>query len=100
MNGIVVHTVAQARTLTTPTGAQITAVLPTGVANGDAFYLHVITIGTGGDDISTLTAGDGDVTFVGDVTVGPHAAGTNGFATWIFRIVNLATDVYVGYRVG
>lgn len=100
VNGIVVHTVTGASTLTTPTGAQISAVLPTGVTTGDAFYLHVITLGAGGDDISTLTAGDGDVTFVGDVTVGPGAAGTSDGATWIFRIVNLGADTYVGYRVG
>ncbi len=100
VNGIVVHTVTAAATLTTPTGAQITAVLPDGVANGDAFYLRVITLGAGADDISTLTAGDGDVTFIGDVTVGPAAAGTTSGATFLFRLVDLATDVYVGYRVG
>ncbi len=100
VNGIVVHTVTAAATLTTPTGAQITAVLPAGVATGDSFKLHVITLGAGADDISTLTAGDGDVTFVGDVTVGPAAAGTTSGATFLFRIADLAADEYVGYRIG
>ncbi len=100
VNGIVVHTVTAAATLTTPTGAQITAVLPAGVATGDSFKLHVITVGAGADDISTLTAGDGDVTFVGDVTVGPQAAGTTSGATFLFRIADLSADEYVGYRVG
>ena len=100
VNGIVVHSVAAASTLTTPTGAQITAVLPAGVGTGHAFYLRVITIGTGSDDVSTLTAGDGDITFVGDVTVGPNDGITSSYATWIFRIANIATDEYVGYRVG
>ena len=98
VNGIVVHTVTSGSSLTTPTGAQIAAVLPAGVTTGDAFRLHVITVGTGNDDISTLTAGDGDVTFVGNVTVGPDAVGTCGYGTWIFRMTGLTT--FVGYRVG
>jgi len=98
VNGIVVHTVTTGRTLTTPTGAQIAAVLPAGVTIGDAFRLHVITIGTGADDISTLTAGDGNVTFVGNVTVGPDASTFNGYGTWIFRMTGATS--FVGYRVG
>ena len=98
VNGIVVHTVSTGRTLTTPTGAQIAAVLPTGVTTGDAFRLHVITIGTGADDISTLTAGDGNVTFIGNVTVGPDASTFNGYGTWIFRMTGATS--FVGYRVG
>jgi hypothetical protein len=69
-----------------------------GYTTGDAFRLHVITVGAGADDISTLTAGDGDVTFVGNVTVGPDAAGTCGYGTWIFRMTGATT--FVGYRVG
>ena len=98
VNGIVVHTVTTGRTLTTPTGAQIAAVLPASVTTGDAFRLHVITIGTGADDISTLTAGDADVTFVGSVTVGPDASTFNNFGSWIFRRTGATT--FVGYRVG
>lgn len=98
INGIVVHTVSTGRTLTTPTGAQILAACPAGIVAGDAFYLHVITVGTGADDISTLTAGDGDVTFVGNVTVGPDASTFNGYGTWIFRYTG--SNAFVGYRVG
>jgi hypothetical protein len=98
VNGIVVHTVTGASALSTPTGAQIAAVLPAGVTTGDAFRFHVITVGAGGDDISTLTAGDGDVTFVGNVTVGPDASTFNGFGSWIFRMTGATT--FVGYRVG
>lgn len=98
INGIVVHTVSTGRTLTTPTGAQISAGCPADLAVGDCFYLHVITVGTGADDISTLTAGDGNVTFVGRVTVGPDAANNNGYGTFLFR--NTASNTWVGYRVG
>jgi hypothetical protein len=100
VNGIVVHTVTGASALSTPTGAQIAAVLPAGVTTGDAFRLHVITVGAGADDISTLTAGDGDVTFVGNVTVGPDdgTTATNGFGSWIFRMTGATS--FVGYRVG
>jgi hypothetical protein len=98
INGIVVHTVTTGRTLTTPTGAAITAACPSDLAVGDAFRLHVITVGTGADDISTLTAGDGDVTFVGNVTVGPDASTFNGYGTWIFRYSG--SNAWVGYRVG
>lgn len=98
INGIVVHTVSTGRTLTTPTGAAISAGCPAALAVGDAFYLRVITVGTGADDISTLTAGDGNVTFVGNVTVGPDSATNNGYGTWIFR--NTGTSTWVGYRVG
>jgi len=98
VNGIVVHTVTTGRTLTTPTGAQIAAVLPAGVGIGDAFKLYVITIGTGADDISTLTAGDGNVTFVGNVTVGPDSSTFSAYGTWIFRMTGATS--FVGYRVG
>jgi hypothetical protein len=98
VNGIVVHTVTTGATLTTPTGAEIAAVLPAGVTTGDAFRFHVITVGTGSDDISTLTAGNGDVTFVGNVTVGPDASTFNGYGSWIFRMTGATS--FVGYRVG
>ena len=98
INGIVVHTVTSAATLTTPTGAAILAGCPTDIAAGDSFELTVITIGAGADDISTLTAGDGDVTFVGDVTVGPGAAGTTSSGTFRFRYTG--ANAFVGYRVG
>lgn len=97
INGIVVHTVSTGRTLTTPTGAAISAAIPN-LAVGDSFMLHVITVGTGADDISTLTAGDGNVTFVGKVTVGPDTAAIAAYGTWIFR--NTGTNTWVGYRVG
>jgi hypothetical protein len=98
INGIFVHTVATGRTLTTPTGAQISAGCPTDLAVGDSFDFSVITVGTGADDISTLTAGDGNVTFVGNVTVGPDASTFNGYGTWRFR--NTGTSTWVGYRIG
>jgi hypothetical protein len=98
INGIVVHTVTTGRTLTTPTGAEILAGLPSGFAVGDTFLLHVITVGTGADDISTLTAGDGDVTFVGKVTVGPDTASIAGYGTWKFRYTG--SNAFVGYRIG
>jgi len=64
VGGLVVQTITGASTLTTPTGALILAACPTDIAAGDAFLLRVITLGAGADDITTLTAGDGDVTFV------------------------------------
>lgn len=101
INGIVVHSAATGRTLTTPTGAAISAGFPRGAPIGTAFRLSVIVPGTGADDISTLTAGDGNVTFVGPVTVGPNiqaTEGLNGYGSWIFRCT--AADTWVGYRVG
>ena len=98
VNGIVVFTLTTGRTLTTPTGAEIAAVLPAGVTTGDVFRLHVITVGTGEDDIATLTAGDAGVTFVGNATVGPDASTWNGYGSWIFRMTG--ATAFVGYRVG
>lgn len=98
INGIVVFTVTTGRTLTTPTGAALTAACPSDLAVGDAFNFHLITLGAGADDIATLTAGDGDVTFVGDVTVGPAAASTTSGATFRFRYAG--SNAWVGYRIG
>jgi len=98
INGIFVHTITTGRTLTTPTGAAISAGCPTDLAVGDSFDFSVITVGTGADDISTLTAGDGGVTFVGNVTVGPDASTFNGYGTWRFR--NTGAGTWVGYRIG
>jgi hypothetical protein len=98
INGIVVFTVTEARTLTTPTGAAISAGCPADLAVGDSFDLHVITIGAGADDIATLTAGDGGVTFVGNVTIGPDASTFNGYGTFRFR--NTGAGTWVGYRIG
>jgi hypothetical protein len=98
VNGIVAFTVTTGRTLTTPTGANISAACPTDLAVGDSFDFTLITIGTGADDIATLTAGDGNVTFVGKVTVGPDTASIAGYGTWRFR--NTGTSTWVGYRIG
>lgn len=98
INGIFVHTVTTGRTLTTPTGAAISAGCPSDLAVGDSFDFTVITLGTGADDIATLTAGDGNVTFVGKVTVGPETAAIANYGTWRFR--NTATSTWVGYRIG
>lgn len=98
INGIVQHTVTTGRTLTTPTGTQISAGCPADLAVGDCFYLHVITIGTGADDISTLTAGASGVTLVGKATVGPDTAAIAAYGTWLFR--NTASNTWIGYRIG
>jgi hypothetical protein len=98
INGIVVFTVTTGRTLTTPTGAAILAGCPTDIAAGDSFDLTVITVGSGADDIATLTAGDADVTFVGNVTVGPDSSTFNGYGTWRFRYTG--ANAFVGYRIG
>lgn len=98
INAVYVHTISTGRTLTTPTGAQISAGCPAELAVGDSFFFHVITVGTGADDISTLTAGDGNVTFVGRATIGPDAANLNGYGTFLFR--NTGANTWVGYRVG
>lgn len=98
INGIVVFTVTTGRTLTTPTGAAILAGCPASIAAGDCFLFHLITVGTGADDIATLTAGDVDVTFVGNVTVGPDSATNNAYGTWLFRYTG--ANAFVGYRIG
>lgn len=101
INAIFVHTIATGRTLTTPTGAQISAGCPTDLAVGDSFLFHLITVGTGADDIVTLTAGASGVTLVGPATVGPDiqaTEGLNAYGTWLFR--NSAADTWIGYRIG
>lgn len=97
INGICVHTVSTGRTMTTPTGAALSAAIPN-LAVGDSFEFTLITVGTGADDISTLTAGDGAVTFVGKVTVGPDTAAIANYGTWRFR--NTGAGTWVGYRKG
>jgi hypothetical protein len=98
LGGIVTGTPLQARTATTPTGAEISAGCPVALAVGDSFEFTLISQGTGADDITTLTAGASGVTLVGDATVGPKLAGTHsGSATWRFR--NSAADTWIGYRI-
>ena len=94
IGGLVVFTITTGRTLTTPTGALISAACPSDLAVGDAFDFTLITIGATGDDIATLTAGDGNVTFVGEVTVGPSGSGLNAYGTWRFR--NTGAGTWVG----
>ncbi len=96
--GICVHTVTTGRTLTTPTGAAITAGCQVTPAPGDSFEFTLISIGAGADDISTLTAGDGDVTIVGTATVGPSGSTFNNFGTFRFRCTS--AGVWVAYRIG
>lgn len=98
IGGICVHTVTTGRTLTTPTGAQILAACPSDIAVGDSFDFTLITIGAGADDISTLTAGDGDVTIVGEPTVGPSGSTFNCYGTFRFRYTG--GNAFVAYRIG
>lgn len=98
IGGICVHTITTGRTLTTPTGAQISAACPTDLAVGDSFDFTLITIGAGADDIDTLTAGDGNVTIVGEPTVGPSGSTFNCYGTFRFR--NTAANTWVAYRIG
>lgn len=99
INGILSGDVTTGRTLTTPTGAQLSTACGIGLAVGDSFNVYVSLIGSAGaDDILTMTAGDGNVTFIGTVTLGPIVAGTApGAATWRFR--NTGTNTWVGYRI-
>ena len=99
INGILSGDVTTGRTLTTPTGAQLSTACGIGLAVGDAFNVYVSLIGSAGaDDILTMTAGDGNVTFIGTLTIGPIVAGTSpGAATWRFR--NTGTNTWVGYRI-
>lgn len=97
INGICVFTITTGRTLTTPTGAAILAACPADIVAGDSFYFSIITVGTGADDIATITAGDGDVTFSGKVTVGPDTAAIAAYGTWLFLYTG--TTAFVGYRI-
>lgn len=98
IGGICVHTVTTGRTLTTPTGAALAAACPTDLAVGDSFDFTLITIGAGADDISTLTPGDGNITIVGEATVGPSGSTFNNFGTFRFRYT--AANTWVAYRIG
>ena len=97
INGIVFGQPTTGRAVTTPTGAQISAAI-TDLAVGDSFDFTLIVDGSvGADDIYTLTAGDGNVTFKGVATLGPIVTNTApGCATWIFR--NTGANTWVGYR--
>lgn len=98
INGIVNGNPSTGRAVTTPTGAQISTACGDDLAVGDSFLFTLITVGVGADDIYTLTAGDGNVTFIGAVTLGPVVAGTApGSATWLFR--NTGANTWVGYRL-
>jgi hypothetical protein len=99
INGIYAVAVTTAdRTLTTPTGAQISTACGVGLAVGDAFNFSMITTGTGAGLELILAAGDGNVTFVGSVRVGPVIAETSpGSATFRFR--NTGENTWVGYRI-
>jgi hypothetical protein len=98
IGGICVHTITTGRTLTTPTGALITSACPADLAVGDSFDFTLITIGAGADDIDTLTAGDGDVTIVGEPTVGPSGSTFNCYGTFKFRYSG--ANAWIAYRVG
>lgn len=98
INGICVFTITTGRVMSTPTGAALVAGCPTDLATGDSFDFTLITIGAGADDIATLTAGDGDVTFSGEVTVGPSGSTFNNYGTWRFRYGG--SNAWIGYRIG
>lgn len=102
IDGLVIHTISTGRTLTTPTGAEISTgwVAYTGAVPkvGDFFELTVQTVGTGADDISTLTAGATGVTVTGKATVGPDIADA-GPPHGTFRCRNTATDTWICYRI-
>ena len=99
INGIMYGDVTTGRTLTTPTGAQLSTACGIGLAVGDSFIFSAVLTGSAGaDDILTMTAGDGNVTFIGTLTVGPIVTNTApGSATWLFR--NTGANTWVGYRI-
>jgi len=97
INGIVHGNPTTGRAVTTPTGAALSTACGVGLAVGDSFTFALTTIGVGADDIYTLTAGDGNVTFIGAVTLGPVVTNTSpGSALWRFR--NTGANTWVGYR--
>ncbi len=101
--GVYVNTPSGDVAVTTPTGVQITDAIGLvadggSLVVGDSFDFTIVNLGTTGQVI-TLTAGDGNVTFVGDVTldVGVEAEGS-GAGMWRFRYTS--ADAWVGYRIG
>ena len=57
----------------------------------------MVNLGTTGQ-IITLTAGDANVTFIGDVSLDPGiAAEGGGSGMWRFRYTS--ADTWVGYRI-
>jgi hypothetical protein len=98
INGICFGNPTTGRAVTTPTGAALSTACGIGLAVGDSFDFSLTTVGVGADDIYTLTAGDGNVTFIGAVTLGPVVTNTSpGSATWKFR--NTGANTWVGYRM-
>ena len=94
--GMPVQTASAATTVVTRTGAQISAAFAATPAVGDSFELVIINLGAAGD-IITMTAGDGNVTFVGSVTIDDPGADINSSGTFRFR--NTGADTWIGYRV-
>lgn len=85
-------------TLTTPTGTQIAAALPTSLAAGDCFDFCVINISTVAAEDAIL-AGGTDVTIVGDARVASRDAAGEKTASGKFRFRYSGANVWVIYRV-
>jgi hypothetical protein len=100
--GVHVNDPGGAAAITTPTGVQITDAIGLvadggSLVVGDSFDFTLMNTGTTGQ-IQTLTAGDGNVTFIGNVTVDPGvAAEGGGSGMWRFRYTS--ADAWVGYRI-
>lgn len=101
--GVHVNNPGGAAAITTPTGQAITDAIGLvadggSLVVGDSFDFTLMNTGSTGQ-IQTLTAGDGNVTFIGNVTVDPGvAAEGGGSGTWRFRYTS--ADAWVGYRIG
>lgn len=96
-NGIMVQTPTGATTLTTPTGAAISAALSNKLEIGDSFQFSVLNLG-GAGDIITFTAGSSGVTITGQATIDDAGADITSSGTFMF--VNTATDTWIAYRIG
>ena len=89
---------AGATAITTPTGAQIDALL-TNAKIGSTFDVALINISTTGGDVANLVAGTG-ITFVGNVYLAVGNASAAAASSALFRFARTASAAWSCYRIG
>lgn len=81
-----------------PTGTDLLAALPAGLASGDAFYFHAVNISTNASEDITFTTNT-DLTLVGNMVMASNAAvADQAWATFLIRYTGGVT--FSIYRVG
>lgn len=85
------------RTLTTPTGTQLSSAFSGRINVGDSFDLHVINSSTSGNDLVIMAGGTG-VTTIGDLDIEEMDAAAN-VSAGVFRFRNTAANTWDMMRI-